>query len=176
MSALYPYLVSSLPMLHFRMKLPFSFEEFLLRCEGCIPERDCALLRALPKPQAYAEGSQRHSAIAAWVDFDTALRNSLVRVRAPRRHREAASYLRPDGYQGLALEQVALAAQRSHSAMEGEQVLDQARWNMLEELSFGHYFDLDFLILYAYKLILLERWEKVHTADSVALLDAMLTP
>ena len=50
-------------------------------------------------------------------------------------------------------------------------MLDQARWAKLDELSFGHYFDLEALIIYAYKLRLLERWEKIRTADKERLLE-----
>ena len=35
-------------------------------------------------------------------------------------------------------------------------------------------FDLDFLIVYALKLLILERWEKVNSADKAALLKEVL--
>lgn len=46
-----------------------------------------------------------------------------------------------------------------------EKILDEARWQVLDDLGFGHYFDMDSLILYAYKLKILERWEKIYTQD-----------
>jgi hypothetical protein len=53
-------------------------------------------------------------------------------------------------------------------------MLDEARWRMLEELCVGHYFDLDFLIIYALKLLILERWQRIRTADGGRLLEEVL--
>ena len=44
------------------------------------------------------------------------------------------------------------------------------RWKALEELSTGHYFDLDLLITYAYQLLILQRWENIRSADGKTLL------
>jgi len=57
---------------------------------------------------------------------------------------------------------------------EAEKSLDEARWKFLDELSFGHYFDLDILIVYVLKLLLLERWGKINTADKTKILEGAL--
>jgi hypothetical protein len=44
----------------------------------------------------------------------------------------------------------------------------------LEELATGHYFDLVFLITYAYKLMILQRWENIRSADGMILLEQAL--
>jgi len=41
-------------------------------------------------------------------------------------------------------------------------------------LSTGHYFDLDLLITYAYKLLILQRWENIREADKKILLEQSL--
>jgi len=48
--------------------------------------------------------------------------------------------------------------------------LDEIRWKALDELATGHYFDLEFLVTYTLKLRILERWEKIHSADGTTLL------
>jgi hypothetical protein len=65
-----------------------------------------------------------------------------------------------------------MAAYRSASILEAEKILDQARWNFLDALSFGHYFDFDYLLVYGLKLKILERWEKIQKADKEILLQA----
>jgi hypothetical protein len=45
----------------------------------------------------------------------------------------------------------------------------------LEELSVGHYFDIELLMIYARKLSILEKWERVKAADAGKLLEEALT-
>ncbi|MBM3250405.1 MAG: DUF2764 family protein [Candidatus Omnitrophica bacterium] len=171
MPDLYVYFIASLPMLRFSQSPPFSAQELLSRCSQLIPEEDVQVLRSLLTcPEAFAD----RPVIRAWLDFDTALRNELVRIRAGRKKAAAQKYLRPDGYAGPAIYHIALAAHRNPSPLEGERLLDEARWNYLEELSFGHYFDLDFLIVYMFKLLILERWQRIHSADKETLLKEVL--
>lgn len=65
-------------------------------------------------------------------------------------------------------------AHRNPSILEAERMLDGERWCMLDELSLGHYFDIDFLIVYALKILILERWERIRTADSTGKLQEIL--
>jgi len=175
MANFYTYLIASLPMLNFGMKLPFSFERFLEICRQLIPEKDFQLLSALPQANEYLnERLLRRPIIQKWVEFDLALRNELTKARAVRKHLDSAKYLRPDADNSHSLTLFALSAQRNPSLIEAEKMLDEARWKALEELSVGHYFDFDFLIIYAYKLLLLQRWEKIQGADKTGLLKQVL--
>ena len=170
MGEFYPYLIASLPTLHFGMKPPFSFEQFLETCHRLIPEKDYQILRNLPRPENYSEEARKHRFVERWIKFDTTLRNETARMRAGRRHIEAAPYLRPDTYTGPSLAPVVSAATMSPSLLDGEKVLDETRWKMLDELAIAHYFDLDALITYAYKLLILHRWERIRSADASLLL------
>ena len=173
MADFYPYIASTLPMLRFEMKPPFSYEEFLQRCAGFIPVQDILVLRGL---DSFKIDSAPTPLIKKWLIFDSLLRNELVKVRASRKKLDPERYLRPDGYAEPAFTHLALAAQRNPSPLEAEKMLDQSRWDFLESLGFGHYFDLDFLIIYAYKLFILQRWERIDLADGQALLkEAVLT-
>lgn len=171
MPTFYPYLISSLPMLHFGTKPPLSFEKFLLKCQELIPRQDLRILEAIAGQDAPLE---QRPVIKKWFEFDTLLRNELVKLRASRKKIDPAKYLRPDGYASPSFYHIALAAQRNPLPLEGEKLLDQERWNFLEALSFGHYFDLDFLIIYGYKLLILERWERINSADKARILEESL--
>jgi hypothetical protein len=174
MADFYPYLIASLPMLHFGMKPPFSFERFLEVCCPHIPEKDFQLLRTLPQPEHYFEKGKRLRIIQKWIEFDLALRNELVRVRSTKKHIEPVTYLRPGGYSGSSLAPAVIAASINTSVLDAEKTLDDTRWKVLEELETGHYFDRDFLITYAYKLLILQRWENIHCADGRILLEQAL--
>jgi hypothetical protein len=175
MPSFYTYLIASLPVLNFGSKVPFSYADFLGRVAKFIPEEDFALLEGLPDYSAdnYRGGNPL---LEKWFYAEITLRNELVRIRASRRHIDPHKYLRPhDGYVSHWVNRIILAAQRNPSCLEGEKILDELRWQVLEELSLGHFFDLDFLIIYGLKLLILERWDKISQANSQRLLAEELT-
>jgi len=174
MADFYPYVIASLPMLHFGTKPPLSFERFLEACRQFIPKEDFHLLRALPQPEQYFTEGQRQQTIRKWIGFDAALRNELVKIRAGRKHVDPATYLRPGGSGGSSFAPAVMAANIPPSLLDAEKTLDEVRWKALEDLETGHYFDLDFLITYAYKLLILERWENIRSADPTILLEQAL--
>lgn len=155
-------------MLHFEAQPPFSFEVFLVRCAEFIPAKDLKALEAVSGAQAQAPGLEIIRKIQG---FEAMLRNELVRIRAAHKKIDPEKYLRLDGFAGQSIYHVALAAHRNPSPLDGERILDKERWNFLDELSIGHYFDLDFLIVYATKLLILERWERINKSDKAALLE-----
>ena len=165
MPKFYTYLISSLPVLNFGMKPPLSFERFLKVCQGFISEEDFLLLNNLPLTIDEYCKRVSHPTIERWLAFDTALRNELVKIRAHNKKIDEAKYLRGETYSDMAISHTAMSSHRSASILEGEKILDEARWQALDDLGFGHYFDMDSLILYAYKLKILERWENIYTQD-----------
>jgi hypothetical protein len=170
MADFYPYLVSSLPMLHFGMKPPFSFERFIELCSDFTPEKDFQVLSFLPKPEEYMETGEKPAIIRKWIEFDAGLRNELVRIRAVKKNTDPAPYLRPESLCAFTGSLPVITGDRTASLPDVEKVLDEIRWKGLEELATNHYFDLDFLITYAYKLLILLRWEKIRTAEGQVLL------
>ncbi|MCX5667918.1 MAG: DUF2764 family protein [Candidatus Omnitrophica bacterium] len=165
MTGYYVYLISSLPMLHFGTKPPFSMEKFFSVCAELISAAD---LEAL-KSSLNGEGEGRYH------DFETTLRNELVKIRAQRKHLDASRFLRGDGYADQWISHAAAGAYRNPSVIGAEKMLDLDRWRFLDELSMGHYFDIEILMIYARKLSILERWERVRTADADKLLEEALT-
>ena len=174
MSSSYPYLISSLPMLHLGAKPPFAFEDFLQTCKGLIPAKECDVVSLCANEDLW-EQTVSQETLRGWISFEVGLRNELVKIRASRRKIEPAKYLRSDGYWEPALYHIAMNSHRILSLVESEKFLDQERWRRLEELSFCHYFDLDALIIYALKLQILWRWEKVAKTDKTKILEGVLS-
>lgn len=170
----YTYLISSLPMLNFSTKMPFSLEVFFAKCEGLIAGADLEILR-----NACYKGIDFLNATACgrlrqWVSFEVGLRNELARVRARGKKIDPAKFIRLPDYPQFQISHMALAAHRhSIHVLEAEKILDQERWNFLEQLSFGHYFDFDFLLIYALKLKILERWDQLEKADKERLFNSL---
>ena len=174
MPAYYTYLISSLPMLNFSAKPPFSSEDFFTKCKNLIPEKEFEILRSVCGKDSYSLATQSIDSLKQWANFEIALRNELVRARAGRKKIDPLKFLRfPDSPQAE-ISHVAMTAYRSTSILEAEKMLDQARWNFLEALSFGHYFDFDYLLVYGLKLKILERWDKIQKADKEHLLNAVV--
>ena len=169
MAAYYIYLMASLPMLHFGTKAPFSYEKFLLMCKDLIPEKDIAMLEAIGRGD---EHIYQHSfpTLREWSRFNTAVRNELVRIRAGHKHVDPAKYLRHEEYYDSSISHIAINAHRNPSILEAEGMLDAERCLALDEISAGHYFDVDILIAYAYKLLILEKWDMMRAADRQQLL------
>ena len=172
-SSYYTYLISSLPMLHFGMKPPFSFEKFLQICQDVVSDSDVNQIRTASICGEYPQQSSQVT-LKRWQDFDAALRNELVKIRAARRRVDPLKYLRRSEYVDFSLTHLAINAYRNPSLMEAEGMLDQQRWRFLDELAAGHYFDLDFLIVYALKILILERWERIRSADGAQMLEEVL--
>ncbi len=173
MAGYYVYLVSSLPMLHFGAKPPLSLERFIQLAAELLSQEDVRILEACIQKNIHEQRIDQPT-FHKWHVFDMALRNELVKVRSSRKKIDPAKYLRQDGFTEPSISHLALNAYRSPSILEGERMLDMERWRFLDELSVGHYFDLDVLIVYVFKLLILERWEKIRAADKEQLLEELM--
>lgn len=176
MPSYYIYLISSLPFLQFGAKAPITFERFLELCRNLIPAKEFLLLSISKNiiNEDLEKYGKINNIVNSWRDFEFMLRNELVKIRAKRLHRDAAAYLRSDSQaEPLFAHKIGEIA-RQPSPLGVERLLDMMRWDKLEELNFGHYFDMDFLFVYAQKLLIMERWDKIRSADKGKLLNETL--
>ncbi|MDD5194540.1 MAG: DUF2764 family protein [Candidatus Omnitrophica bacterium] len=109
-----------------------------------------------------------------WQSFEKQLRNELVKLRAHYKHIDPVPYLKAGGLDDISISHIALASRKIPSLMAAEEFLDKERWQKLEDLAFGHYFDMEYLVTYAQKLLILERWERIRAADKSRLLEEVL--
>ena len=158
-------------MLHFAANPPFSFERFLEICKDKIADEDIEVIKLAKEAYTY-QGEQ--PTLKRWCAFEVALRNELVKIRAGRKHIDPLKYIRGDGYIEPHIAHIAMNACRNPAILEAEKGLDQGRWGALDELAVGHYFDLDFLLTYALKLLILERWQRINSADKPSLLNGII--
>lgn len=174
MPSYYIYLISSLPMLQFNAKSPFSVDSFLNRCAELIPAKDVNFIKQVITADAYTLELSRDGILSKWKAFDLALRNELARARAARRKISADKFLHEGALFDINITHIAHASLRKNSILEAEKYLDLERWRVLDEICAGHYFDLDFLLVYALKLAILERWAKIDAADKAEMAKKVL--
>ncbi len=89
-------------------------------------------------------------------EWEIALRNRLAALRAAARKEDGAAYLRRSR-PVVEAERAARAAFEAADPLAAEEVLNRARWEILSSLGNRHRFNLEFFIVYALKLQLLER-------------------
>jgi hypothetical protein len=172
MSGGYYYLVASLPHLSLRAAPPLTTGQFLRRCAAQVSAAHYRILAEVELFQAQPAKTAL-ALLDRWYDREHALRNALAIVRAQRLGVEAAAHLRHFRH-NHALAEIAERFLTLDSPFATDEALDQVRWRFLEELGFGHYFDLETLVIYRLKLRILERRARFDPATGAALLDRML--
>jgi len=161
-------------MLEFGMKMPFSYSKFLMLCREQLTEHDMGIIKrtGIEPCEDFEENSM---ALREWKKFDIALRNEIVRVRASKKAEDPVKYIWGESYVNPYLAGSAQWAISQDSPIEAELSLDRLRWEKIEELGRGHYFDIDYLITYTLKLQLLERWERINSGNGMEVLQGLLS-
>lgn len=170
---MYYYTVSSLPYLQLEGEVHVTVDEFLEMCAVELSAGDIALVRSvklIPEPSDLVHGSDTPRAARAYYEAEAALRNELARLRAGRLGWEAEDYIRTGGEGEDFTSDVHVAERaretfQSESPLEAELLMNRARWAILDELEIGHYFDLDRLVIYYLKLLIMDRRIRMNAAD-----------
>jgi len=168
----YYYLIASLPMLQFGMKLPFSYEGFLERCRLELNQEDMdALARVSIEPSVDIE--DKLPLLKEWKRFNRSLKNELARTRAVKKGRDPNKYLRGNDGLDPFIAPLAHWAINQDSLMEAEAYLDRIRWEKIEEIKTGHYFDIEYLAAYGLQLKILERWQRINSGEGTKVLEGL---
>lgn len=145
MSMQYYYLAASLPYLEFGGKPPVSEERFLGECEKWLTPRQMELIRAAGTG-IYPGSSKKTGIVEKWERFDGGLKKALADIRRSRKKgTEIKSAFDLEAVLGKA------------NPLETERALEKARWDFLESIVVGHFFDLDYLMVYYAKLRIMLR-------------------
>ena len=170
----YYYAVAALPMLFPDSDVFPAQQEFLEHCAAWLSDSDyLALSQASLHPSFTLSG--RSSVLGRWYAVEKALRNELVRARAPKLHVDEEKYLSddepPTWVSSSDIESKASEAINQANPLRAEQLLDEYRWHILDELEVGHYFDVDKLIVYYLKLQMLLRKTAMDPESGKSLFD-----
>ena len=170
----YYYLVPQLTYLIYGQPPPMTSEAFRQLAMPLLSEKDAALLDMLgldPQPNnlqdekkdiSYAEKipSCGCQFIDGWWDWERSLRLNLAKHRANKIRRSDVAIDPPDSPP----EAVAAAAKAvQETPLEGEIVIDKARWNAIESMQGTDLFDRNTVFAYLLKLMILERQSAFQT-------------
>ncbi len=167
----YHALVASLPTLLFDAPPPLSSDKLRYFCEGVLSAADSdTFSRARLDVWNGEPGS--YPAVVRWYRWEISLRNALARTRAAARGVDAERYLKPipklsfenGGADTVECEAVARAAAAAPTPLAAQEILDRARWALLDGLELGHPFALDVVIARSLKLQILERRSRATEA------------
>lgn len=151
----YYYTVSSLPMLMWDSDKFMTESEFLYACESTVAEKDFETLKAALLIPAKGV-AVTNPVLKSWYNWENTLRSELVKLRAAKKGTDAEKYISDNPGEAGVVE-IAREAFNQNSPLDGEKILDQARWDYLDMLEAGHMFDIGKLIIYYLKLQLLNR-------------------
>lgn len=159
----YYYLLATLPSLSPTVEHFPSTEAFLQLCRQWLTRTDLSLIEKTTLiPTEATPNKLGNGLLRAWYNFEYGLRNEMARQRAQKLKKDATPYLRSNLHgheyqvdQHIA-ESVHTALQASNPAT-AEQLIDTLRWRFLEDLTFGHHFDIEAVQLYYLKLQVLQR-------------------
>ncbi len=156
MGKAYYYTSATLPMLSYDNPMAVSREDFLDICFRTMSESDYS---AVTSCAITPEGEDDTGGFAGlYREWEIALRNALVRVRAKEQGVDDREFQR-EGGNGFGVDEIASSAVKIDSPLEAEHFLNRARWNRVDELTSGHIMDLEYLQGYYLQLQILERKE-----------------
>jgi hypothetical protein len=138
-----------------------SEEEFFDCCESTITGKDFQILKNARIVPASGEEIPANPVLDKWNSWERSLRNELVKMRAGKKGQDGEKYLSSGNFETGVLE-TAREAFNSASPLEAEVILDRARWDYLDMLEAGHYFDLGRLIIYFLQLQILYRKGQIN--------------
>jgi hypothetical protein len=161
----YYYLVAQLPALSYGQPSPMTSPGLRELCRELMTTADAALLDlCVLDPFAATATDSGEVAVSAdssplisgWLAWERSLRLALAKFRGQKLKRDISQLAEPsaDALDAIA---VAKAAVAIDSPLEAELFLDRARWDAVEQLQNGNYFDRDTVYGYMFKLLLLER-------------------
>jgi hypothetical protein len=155
------YFVASLPGLEFYKKSVITYGEFLAESKRHLSARDFVVLSKATL--GLDDLGLDHPTLSQWSDFNRRLRNEIVFFRAKKFSKDPVEFIRGDQYVPQDIVDSVAQALKALDPLQAEKVLDQLRWRKLDDLSSGHYFDLEWLMVYGLRLQILDRYQIVSS-------------
>ncbi len=141
----YYYVVAQLPLLYFDKETTMTTRMFLQEAEKWLSRRDFAILSRARYDSTDIE-IKKPGLLQQYVEWEYKFRRELADWR--RSMREGMDY-KPESF--------SVSLVKEGNPLEVERALLKRRWDFIEQAESDHHFDLEFLILYFFKLQILEK-------------------
>jgi len=158
----YYYFAASLPMIDWNGKLSMTVEEYCSTASRLLSKEDNVLMGKLLE-DSDADIETDNSVAGSWIQFNRNFRNEAASFRAQRAHKDPIKSIRGTKENDPWLREVIHEAAKIPNPLEAETLLDRTRWQFLDDLVKGHYYDLEFLICYGLKLKILQRHQEYRS-------------
>ncbi len=155
MGSSYYYFLASLPLLFFDGKMPMTIEAFHEDCRRLLAEKDHALMRRLRVSDENDLSGTGNRVLDAWLFFDRGFRNELAWHRADHLNKDPLKYLRGGRTLMPSYVDDIQRALKIDDLLRAEEILSKARWQFLDELGMGRYYDIESVFIYYLKLEIL---------------------
>ena len=173
----YYYLMAQLPYLMYEQKPPMSSGDFKELALKLLNKKDASFMKYLflehdtlplssdeensadnKKPKAAQKADKSGCKfIDNWRSWENTLRLNLARYRSLKIYHDNSDTLDPPVIPADAYAAAALAVTQEGSPLDGEIILDKARWNAIDSLTGNDFFHHYNVYAYYLKLLLLER-------------------
>lgn len=163
---MYYFFVASLPSLYFGRKPSISVEDFLIDAERILPSKDYQRLKCVLEDCGEIP-QETCSAFGRWMQFNHALRNEAAWARANRLRKDPLEFIRGARSGDVRAMQAVQKALEASNPLEATKALDHARWEFLEELTQGSFFDFTVVLAYALKLQMLQRYAEIESDEGL---------
>ncbi len=152
----YYYLTCSLPLLKFPEAPLITRADFMAEAEKWLSEKDLIILFKADINNFPGVENDTYL-LKRLKDFEYYLRGQLVSYRRAKRENPGYKLRVSEWELNKIKRDLSGIIQESSNSLEIEKKLLFLRWTFLDEEESGHFFDLDFLIIYRLKLQILER-------------------
>jgi len=151
----YYFLVSSLPYLTKDSTVQLTVSSFMELCREQLTKNDLNIIEKCSLDN-FIIGKNINSTYLRWQLWEINLRNELLKLRSQKKGAQQDKYL-VSCDRIIETDEVARNAFNQASPLDAENMMDNARWNLIESMEVGNYFNLEKLILYSLKLQILEK-------------------
>lgn len=159
----YYYLSASLPTLVFNQSPPLSLETFLAECEKLmVPDDYQKILQALSSEEP--KGRVPTGIYGRWVAFNRDFKNEMAHFRAKRAGKDPQKYVRGEHHPLPHLTEAVTRAGKAGDPLSAERVLDQVRFDFLEQLAAGEFMNFEYLLTYGLKLKMMTRYARIGSS------------
>ena len=163
----YYYLMAQLPYLIYEQKPPMTSASFKTMAQYFLKDKDAVYMDKLSLNPVFSEKNCGIGFIDNWRNWEHALKLNLGKERAIKLKKENLISAQPPFFP-LEASAAASKAIDEHSPLEGEIVLDKARWFAIDSLAGNDNFHREGVYAYFLKLLLLERRQSFNVEKGFA--------
>lgn len=169
----YYYIVASLPSLSLHEKPNITIDAFLAVCKDFLDDNDFNILQLISLFNVEDDRIPL-DAVKRYFQWEKGIKNILVKLRAEKLGVEPEPFIRGEVIYDYFQSALAENTFNANSPLLAEELINKARWNYLDELENGHYFDIDKLAIYYIKLQLHERMSLFNQKIGQGKLDCII--